>query len=95
MFLPAPEDAATPYLVQPISLPPTHFGSGDYAFLNYSGGTIGCKINNERLLIEQGKCGTYKSLREKNDTTNRTILCYEKNGERWETVPFSSSRLIV
>src|SRR5689334_12515699 len=37
VFLPAPANSPQPYFIDAVALPASNFGSGDYAFLNYSG----------------------------------------------------------
>ncbi|MCP5536164.1 MAG: hypothetical protein H7A51_07995 [Akkermansiaceae bacterium] len=96
VFLPSAKDGKYPYFVHALPMPKESFGSGDYAFLNYSHSAIGCKINDAKLIIPKGKCSVYKSGAKASDNKKRSIVCYEQQANgKWATQPFFSSRLII
>ena len=95
IFLPAAKDAAIPYQVDVVALPETGFGSGDYVFVNYSGGPIGCLLGDEKLGVAHGKSAIYHPLKSGKGAGNRTIVCHQQKNGVWDPVPFFSSRLII
>lgn len=95
IFLPAPDGSPEAYRVQAVSLPASGFGSGDYAFINYSGTTVGCDIAGERMQIVQGASSIYSAAKSGKGQGNRTLVCYSKKDGAWEKTPFLSSRMIV
>ena len=95
VFLPAPATAAEVYHVDPVPMPAAGFGSGDYAFLNYSGSAVGCVIDGEKLLVPHGKATVYQAAKSGKGAGNRTIVCYQEKAGKWAATPFFSSRLII
>jgi hypothetical protein len=95
IFLPAAKDSALPYQVQAIPLPAAGFGSGDQAFVNFSGRQVGCVIDGERLAVPAGKAAVYRAAKSGKGAGNRTIVCYAQKDGKWEDTPFFSSRLII
>jgi len=95
VFLPAAKDSAQPYQVQAIPLPAAGFGSGDQAFVNFSGRQVGCVIDGERLSVPHGKAAVYQAAKSGKGAGNRTIVCYAQKDGKWEDTPFFSSRLII
>jgi hypothetical protein len=96
VFLPVPAGAAESYRVHALSMPADRFGSGDYAFLNYSGKDVRCVIGKERLQVAHGKAAIYQAAKDQKGGGTRSIVCYAKTAEgAWEARPFFSSRIIV
>ncbi|MCX6873940.1 MAG: hypothetical protein NTW21_09045 [Verrucomicrobia bacterium] len=95
IFLPAAKDATAPYQVDAVALPAAGFGSGDYVFVNYSGGPVGCLVGGEKLGVAQGMSAIYHPLKSGKGAGNRSIVCYGQKDGVWDPVPFFSSRLIV
>ncbi len=93
IFLPDAKSAAPSYKVDPVSVPNGGFGSGDQAFVNYSGSNVGFVIGGEKLSVPQGKSAIYHP---KEASGNRTMAGYHQGKDgKWSTTPFYSSRLIV
>ena len=95
IFLPAAKDSALPYQVRALPLPAAGFGSGDQAFVNFSGRQVGCVIDGEKLSVPHGKVAVYQAAKSGKGAGNRTIVCYAEKDGKWEDVPFFSSRLII
>jgi hypothetical protein len=95
VFLPAPSGSPALYHVDAVSLPESGFGSGDYAFVNYSGSPVGCDIAGKRMVVPQGKAAVYPAAQSQKDGGNRSIVCYSQKDGAWESTPFFSSRIIV
>lgn len=95
IFLPAPKSSPHPYQVQPVPMPAAGFGSGDQAFVNFSGRQVGCVIDGERLQVPHGKAAVYQAAKSGKGAGNRTIVCYAQKDGKWEDAPFFSSRLII
>lgn len=95
IFLPAAKDSALPYQVQALPLPAAGFGSGDQAFVNFSGRQVGCVIDGERLSVPHGKVAVYQASKSGKGAGNRTMVCYAQKDGKWEETPFFSSRLII
>lgn len=93
VFLPEAAGAAQPYRVDAVPVPEGSFGSGDQAFVNYSGSNVGFVIGGEKLQVPQGKSAIYHPQKTEG---KRSIVGYaqEKDG-KWNATPFYSSRLIV
>ncbi len=93
VFLPEPAGAAQLYRVDAVPVPEGSFGSGDQAFVNYSGTNVGFVIGGEKLQVPQGKSAVYHP---KKVEGNRSMVGYaqDKDG-KWSATPFYSSRLIV
>lgn len=93
IFLPDAKGSALPYKVDPVLLPDGGFGSGDQAFVNYSGANVGFVIGGEKLQVPQGKSAVYHP---KKAEGIRTMAGYHQGKDgKWSTTPFYSSRLIV
>lgn len=95
VFLPAPKESATPYQVDPVPLPAGGFGSGDHAFVNYSGANVGCVIDGGRFVVNHGKSAVWHPRRSGGDGARHSIVCYRQVDGAWEDTPFLSTRLIV
>jgi len=93
VFLPDAKAATPSYKVDAVPVPEGGFGSGDQAFVNYSGWNVGFVIGGVKVQVPQGKSAIYHP---KVAGGNRTIAGYrqEKDG-KWSATPFYSSRLIV
>lgn len=95
VFLPNTAGAAESYKIDAVALPGSEFGSGDYAFINYSGHGVGCVIDKEKFQIPSGKATVYQMKKSGKGAGNRTFLCYEQQKDgKWSTTPFISSRII-
>lgn len=94
VFHPAPS-TGTPYRIDVVPVPDGSFGSGDTAFLNYCGNTIGCVIAGEKLVVANGRSAIYQGSKPGTKAGNRTIACFRQNGTAWDERPFYSSRMIV
>ncbi|MCW1925051.1 hypothetical protein OKA05_20995 [Luteolibacter arcticus] len=93
IFLPDAKAATPSYKVDPVPVPEGGFGSGDHAFVNYSGSNVGFVIGGEKLQVPQGKSATYHP---KETGGNRTMAGYHQGKDgKWSTTPFYSSRLII
>lgn len=95
VFLPLPAGGTAVYQINAVEMPSKSFGSGDYAFLNYSGTRIGCVIDGTKLVVPQGKAGVYQTSKSGKGAGNRPILCYQEKDGKWEDRPFFSSRIII
>lgn len=93
IFLPDSKEGKQLYKVDAVPVPENGFGSGDQAFVNYSGSNVAFVIGGEKLQVPVSKSAIYHP---KKAGGNRTIAGYyqEKDG-KWNTTPFYSSRLIV
>jgi hypothetical protein len=77
-------------------MPSDKFGSGDYAFLNYSNTPIGLKIDGSQIVVPKGKCSIFSAEIKAKGAKNRSIVCYQQEPDgKWAAQPFFSSRLIV
>jgi len=93
IFLPDAKSATPSYKVDPVAVPSGGFGSGDQAFINYSGSNVGFVIGGEKVQVPQGKSAIYHP---KETGGNRSMAGYHQGKDgKWSTTPFYSSRLIV
>jgi hypothetical protein len=93
IFLPDAKATAPSYKIDPVPVPAGGFGSGDQAFVNYSGSNVGFVIGGEKVQVPQGKSAIYHP---KETGGNRTMAGYHQGKDgKWSTTPFYSSRLIV
>lgn len=96
MFLPSPKGSTLPYIVHAVPLSLKGFGSGDFAFFNYSRGPIGFKIDKGAFAVDSGKVFVYQTNPKKEGNKSRAFVCHRKRKDgSWETTPFYSSRLII
>jgi hypothetical protein len=93
IFLPDAKASTPSYKVDPVPVPEGGFGSGDQAFVNYSGSNVAFVIGGEKLQVPQGKSAIYHP---KTAEGNRPMAGYHQGKDgKWSTTPFYSSRLIV
>lgn len=93
IFLPSAMDAALPYRPIAVPLPRESFGSGDQAFVNCCGSTVGFTIGGEKLLVPEGNSAIYHP---KQVAGSRSMVGYRQQADgKWEASPFYSSRMIV
>lgn len=95
VFLPDPKSAPMAYHVEAMPMPSEGFGSGDQAFVNFSGRNVGCVIGGEKLLVPHGKAAVYQAAKSGKGAGNRSIVCFAQKDDKWETTPFFSSRIII
>ena len=103
IFLPDAKSSTPSYKVDPVPVPSGGFGSGDQAFVNYSGANVAFVIGvietvfhnqrGEKVQVPQGKSAIYHP---KETGGNRAMAGYYQGKDgKWSTTPFYSSRLIV
>jgi hypothetical protein len=93
IFLPDAKSSTPSYKVDPVPVPSGGFGSGDQAFVNYSGANVAFVIGGEKVQVPQGKSAIYHP---KETGGNRPMAGYHQGKDgKWSTTPFYSSRLIV
>lgn len=95
VFLPAAPGGSEIYQVHAVPMPAASFGSGDHAFLNYSGTAVGCVIGTERITVPHGKATIYQANKSGQGKGNRSLVCYRQQAGKWEESPFFSGRIIV
>ncbi|WP_035610780.1 hypothetical protein [Haloferula sp. BvORR071] len=93
VFFPDPKEGQAAYKVDPVPMPEGGFGSGDQAFVNYSGSNVAFVIAGEKLQVPMGKSAIYHS---KKTEGTRSMAGYQQGKDgKWSQTPFYSSRLIV
>ena len=93
VFLPDAKATTPSYKVDAVPVPEGGFGSGDQAFVNYSGSNVAFVIAGEKVQVPQGKSAIYHP---KEAGGNRVIAGYHQGKDgKWSTTPFYSSRLII